>query len=63
MDENDKLKIVPVTVLYRTKLHTVISGDISKGERLVLNDLLPAVEGMSLADKTDMAITGEGAGK
>jgi len=63
MDETDKLKIVPVTVLYRTKLHTVISGDISKGERLVLNDLLPAVEGMSLADKTSTTPIGEGASK
>lgn len=51
MDEDDKLKIVPVTILYRNQLHTVISGPISEGDNLVLNDLLPAIEGMQLKGK------------
>jgi hypothetical protein len=52
MDGENKLKIVPVSVLYRNQATTVIqaeSGKISAGDRLVLNDLLPAIEGMSLS--------------
>jgi multidrug efflux pump subunit AcrA (membrane-fusion protein) len=48
MDESNKLKIVPVTVQYRNHDSAVISGPISEGDKLVLNDLLPAIEGMSL---------------
>lgn len=54
MDDEDKLKVVPVTVLYRNQSATVIqaaeSATITEGDRLVLNDLLPAIEGMSLTD-------------
>lgn len=54
MDDEDKLNIVPVTVLYRNQSATVIqatdSATITAGNRLVLNDLLPAIEGMSLTD-------------
>ena len=54
MDSENKLKIVPVTVLYRNQSATVIqateSATITAGDRLVLNDLLPAIEGMSLTD-------------
>jgi multidrug resistance efflux pump len=59
MDKENKLKIVPVTVLYRNQSHTVIKADITAGDQLILNDLLPAVEGMSLAIKVnkDTAIT------
>lgn len=49
MDSNNQLKIVPATVLYRTKTHTVIQADIVEGDQLVLNDLLPAIEGMQLS--------------
>lgn len=60
MDADNKLKIVPVTVLYRNKSETVIqvaaelgmSVALSEGDQLVLNDLLPAIGGMSLAVKT-----------
>ena len=48
MDEENKLKIVAVKILYRNRLHTVISGPISEGDKLVLNDLLPAIAGMQL---------------
>ncbi len=54
MDDEDKLKVVPVSVLYRNQSATVIqateSATITEGDRLVLNDLLPAIEGMSLSD-------------
>ena len=60
MDIENKLRIVPVTVLYRNKLETVIkitaesgmSTVLSEGDQLVLNDLLPAIEGMNLSAKT-----------
>lgn len=57
MDSENQLKIVPVTVLYRNQEKTVIQVNkalasaavIREGDRLVLNDLLPAIEGMSLS--------------
>ena len=62
MDSDNKLKIVPVTVLYRNQLKTVIqaagSATISAGDSLVLNDLLPAIEGMSLSVKDDISKEG-----
>jgi len=62
MDSENKLKIVPVTVLYRNQLETVIqaagTATISAGDSLVLNDLLPAIEGMSLSVKADISKEG-----
>lgn len=49
MDSDHRLKIVPISVLYRNKLNTVIQADITEGDLLVLNDLLPAIEGMQLS--------------
>jgi multidrug efflux pump subunit AcrA (membrane-fusion protein) len=48
MDDNGKLDIRPVTVLYRQEGQVIIEGDVMAGDLLVLNDLLPAVEGMAL---------------
>ncbi|MBM7037374.1 efflux RND transporter periplasmic adaptor subunit [Vibrio ulleungensis] len=48
MDDNGKLDIRQVTVLYRQDGQVVIEGDVTTGDMLVLNDLLPAVEGMAL---------------
>ena len=48
MDDNGKLDIRPVTVLYRQEGQVIIEGDVMAGDMLVLNDLLPAVEGMAL---------------
>ncbi len=48
MDENNTLKVVPVTVLFRNKSGVAISGDIALGQRLILNDLIPAIPGMQL---------------
>ncbi|MGD8112132.1 efflux RND transporter periplasmic adaptor subunit [Vibrio sp. TRT 17S01] len=50
MDDNQQLKIVSVTVLYRRNHHVVIEGDLEQGEKLILNDLLPAIEGMKLRE-------------
>jgi len=49
-DENNTLKIVAVDVLYRRDNQVVIDGELTQGERLVINDLLPAIEGMALKE-------------
>jgi multidrug efflux pump subunit AcrA (membrane-fusion protein) len=48
MDENKKLNIKKVTVNYRNTTGVAIEGDIQEGELLILNDLIPAIPGMSL---------------
>ncbi|WP_028865566.1 efflux RND transporter periplasmic adaptor subunit [Psychromonas aquimarina] len=48
MDSDNKLLIKTVKVLYRTRKGAVITGDIQEGQKLVVNDLIPAVAGMSL---------------
>ncbi|CAM2809845.1 efflux RND transporter periplasmic adaptor subunit [Vibrio rarus] len=46
--KDNKLTILPVTILYRRDQKVIIQGDISSGDSLILNDLLPAIPGMSL---------------
>ncbi|WP_261816586.1 efflux RND transporter periplasmic adaptor subunit [Vibrio gallicus] len=46
--KNSKLVILPVTIKYRREQKVVIDGDIKDGDQLILNDLLPAISGMSL---------------
>ncbi|MFT6986714.1 MAG: multidrug efflux pump subunit AcrA (membrane-fusion protein) [Psychromonas sp.] len=48
MDKEEKLRIKTVTVLFRNEQGVAIAGDLSDGEQLVLNDLIPAIAGMSL---------------
>lgn len=50
MDENQRLKVVNVEVLYRRDNQVVISGELQTGDKLVLNDVLPAIEGMLLKE-------------
>ena len=50
MDENQRLKVVNVEVLYRRDNQVVIRGDLQTGDKLVLNDVLPAIEGMLLKE-------------
>ncbi|HDY7866155.1 TPA: HlyD family secretion protein [Vibrio vulnificus] len=55
MDEQNRLRIVPVTVLFRRDNHVVIDGEISHGQKLIVNDLLPAIEGMLLKEANSEA--------
>ncbi|MEJ3628580.1 HlyD family efflux transporter periplasmic adaptor subunit [Vibrio vulnificus] len=55
MDEQNRLRIVPVTVLFRRDNHVVIDGELSHGQKLIVNDLLPAIEGMLLKEATSEA--------
>lgn len=48
MTEDNTLAIKPVQVFYRRDNQVVIDGEFEQGQRLILNDLLPAIEGMSL---------------
>ncbi|HAT7740705.1 TPA: HlyD family secretion protein [Vibrio vulnificus] len=50
MDEQNRLRIVPVTVLFRRDSQVVIDGELSHGQKLIVNDLLPAIEGMQLKE-------------
>ncbi|RJG48154.1 efflux RND transporter periplasmic adaptor subunit [Motilimonas pumila] len=48
MDKHDQLVIRPVKVLFRSSKGVVISTTHAPQERLILNDLIPAVPGMAL---------------
>jgi len=50
MDEDNKLIIQSVSVLYRRDNQVVIDGDLEQGQKLILNDLLPAINGMLLKE-------------
>ncbi len=45
---SDRLAIKTVDVLFRSAEGVAVSGELEAGDRLVLNDLIPAIEGMSL---------------
>lgn len=49
-DQDHRLQIKPVKVLYRRGGQVIIDGELEQGDRLILNDLLPAIEGMLLRE-------------
>ncbi|NOH80371.1 HlyD family secretion protein [Vibrio sp. RE86] len=50
MDTDNKLAIKTVSVRYRRDNQVVIDGDLNQGDKLILNDLLPAINGMLLKE-------------
>ncbi|KIE21611.1 acriflavin resistance protein [Vibrio sinaloensis] len=52
LNDLNQLDIRPVEVLYRRDNQVIIDGDFEQGEKLILNDLLPAIEGMQLKEAT-----------
>jgi multidrug efflux pump subunit AcrA (membrane-fusion protein) len=48
MDDEDRLLIQKIKVIYRRDNQVAIEGQLSQGDRLVVNDLLPAIAGMKL---------------
>jgi multidrug efflux pump subunit AcrA (membrane-fusion protein) len=48
LNENSQLNILPVKIVFRRDNQVVISSDINQGDLLILNDLLPAINGMQL---------------
>lgn len=61
MDADNKLDIRMVSVLYRRDNHVVIDGNLEQGEKLILNDLLPALEGMLLKDNEEQVVAEDAA--
>lgn len=61
MSPESRLEIRTIEVLYRRDNQVVINGDIEQGERLVLNDLLPAIDGMMLREATVNSVNSTGA--
>tara|TARA_Y100001956_G_scaffold80460_1_gene95702 strand:+ start:4402 stop:5712 length:1311 start_codon:yes stop_codon:yes gene_type:complete len=48
LNGNNQLEIKQIEVLYRRDNQVVIDGEIEQGQKLIINDLLPAIEGMQL---------------
>lgn len=46
---NDRLTIVPVEVLFRVDDKVAVRGDFAAQSQLILNDLIPAIEGMAVS--------------
>ncbi|QYJ93538.1 efflux RND transporter periplasmic adaptor subunit [Shewanella spartinae] len=53
MDAQQKLVIKPVEVLFRHEQQVAVEGELKAGDALVLNDLIPAIPGMSLKPVTN----------
>ncbi|PTO95597.1 HlyD family secretion protein [Vibrio sp. 10N.286.48.B8] len=56
MDDNQRLQVVNVEVLYRRDNQVVVSGELQTGDKLVLNDVLPAIEGMLLKESNSTEV-------
>lgn len=55
MNRNNQLDIRKVTVLYRRDNQVIIDGKLEQGEKLILNDLLPALQGMKLKSDSELS--------
>ena len=66
VDDEDQLRQRPVELLFSQGKVSVISRGLEAGERVVVSDLVPAVEGMLLQVQTDevlsAALAAEGGG-
>jgi RND family efflux transporter MFP subunit len=56
-DQENRLRRRPVQVLFEQGLVSVIGEGLAPGERVVVSDLVPAVEGMLLQPRVDTALT------
>jgi RND family efflux transporter MFP subunit len=57
-DEEDRLRRRPVEVLFSQGQYSVITAGLEQGERVVVSDLVPAVEGMLLQVREDAKLSG-----
>lgn len=55
-DENDRLVRRPVSIAFQQGALTVIEANLASGERVVVDDLQPAIEGMALSVRRDEAL-------
>lgn len=56
MNDENRLTIQPIKTLYNQGDLSIIKEGLEGGERLVLSDLIPAVNGMLLQDIADLAV-------
>jgi hypothetical protein len=52
-DDDDRLQRQSVTVAWQQGELAVVSGGLEPGDRLILDDLIPAIEGMLLSPRPD----------
>ena len=57
MGEDNRLQIVTVEVLYRRDNQVVVEGALEQGQKLIINDLLPAINGMLLKEASEQSQT------
>ncbi|WP_098413609.1 efflux RND transporter periplasmic adaptor subunit [Vibrio sp. ES.051] len=57
--DDKRLKIVPVDVLFRRDNQVVIDGELTQGQKLIINDLLPAIPGMLLREASEETVSTE----
>lgn len=57
MNSEQRLSMVQVEVLYRRDNQVVVRGDLKQGDKLILNDVLPAIEGMLLREAGDDSVS------
>ncbi|MCW8335592.1 efflux RND transporter periplasmic adaptor subunit [Vibrio paucivorans] len=50
LNQQSHLEILPVEVLYRRDNQVVVDGELEEGDKVILNDLLPAIDGMLLRE-------------
>ncbi|AXY03418.1 HlyD family secretion protein [Vibrio alfacsensis] len=61
MGEDNRLSVIKVEVLYRRDNQVIVDGKLEQGQKLILNDLLPAINGMLLKEASpDMDKSDEG---
>ncbi|MEI6860116.1 MAG: HlyD family secretion protein [Shewanella sp.] len=53
MSSDNTLMIKPVIILFRNQDKVAIQAEVTVGDKLVLNDLIPAIPGMSLRASSD----------
>jgi hypothetical protein len=57
VDDENRLRRRPVEVLFGQGTLSVIGAGLAPGERVVVSDLVPAVEGMLLEPRVDEVLT------
>ncbi|MGS0726025.1 hypothetical protein ACVBKF_07530, partial [Shewanella sp. 0m-11] len=55
MNQENRLQLIDVQVLFRQEGQAALQGEFVDGMKLVLTDLIPAVNGMALRTQTDDA--------
>jgi len=58
-DADNRLRRRPVEVLFGQGTLSIIAAGLAPGERVVVSDLVPVVEGMLLEPRVDEALTAE----